>query len=77
MDDVHRFGIPNFHALIMFCCIAAHCCGSDIRITAMKTLALILALAIAAPLAAHADNAGKAKPVASWIQNQNNLLAPY
>jgi len=43
----------------------------------MKTLALILALAIAAPLAAHADNASKAKPVASWIQNQNNLLAPY
>lgn len=47
----------------------------------MKTLALILALAVAAPLAAHADsNAGqsqKSSPVPAYIQNQNNLLAPY
>jgi hypothetical protein len=43
----------------------------------MKTLALILALAIAAPLAAHADNAAKSNPAPAWIQNQNNLLAPY
>jgi len=77
MDDVTKFGIPNFGALIMFCCIAISCCGSDIRITAMKTLALILALAIAAPIAAHADNTANAKPTPAWIQNQNNLLSPY
>jgi multisubunit Na+/H+ antiporter MnhG subunit len=77
MDDVPIFGIPNFRALIMFCCIAISCCGSDIRITAMKTLALIFALAVAAPLAAHADNTAKAQPTPAWIQNQNNLLSPY
>jgi type IV secretory pathway VirB2 component (pilin) len=43
----------------------------------MKTLALILALAIAAPIAAHADNSAKSHPAPAWIQNQNNLLAPY
>jgi hypothetical protein len=43
----------------------------------MKTLALILALAIAAPIAAHADNTANAKPTPAWIQNQNNLLSPY
>ncbi len=43
----------------------------------MKTLALILALAVAAPLAAHADNTAKAQPTPAWIQNQNNLLSPY
>jgi len=47
----------------------------------MKTLALILAFAIAAPLAAHAD--GKAaktqqnSQTPAYIQNQNDLLAPY
>jgi hypothetical protein len=77
MDDVSKFRIPKFRALVMFCCIAISCCGSDIRIIAMKTLALILALAIAAPLAAHADNTAKSHPAPAWIQNQNNLLAPY
>ncbi len=47
----------------------------------MKTFALILALALAAPLAAHADNvAAKSKANAqtpAYIQNQNDLLAPY
>jgi hypothetical protein len=47
----------------------------------MKTFALILALAIAAPLAAHADNtAAKSRTnsqTPAWIQNQNSLLAPY
>jgi hypothetical protein len=47
----------------------------------MKTLALVLALAIAAPLAAHADRkataAQQASPTPAYIQNQNNLLAPY
>ncbi len=51
------------------------------RIIAMKTLALILALAIAAPLAAHAANTATKTQTTSqtpaWIQNQNNLLAPY
>ncbi len=47
----------------------------------MRILALVLALAIAAPLAAHADNnVAKSQPASSapgYIQNQNNLLAPY
>jgi hypothetical protein len=47
----------------------------------MKTLALLIALSIAAPLAAHADNAATKKHTASsdpaYIQNENNLLAPY
>jgi len=45
----------------------------------MKTLALILGLSIAAPLAAHADSNAKTHPssVPAYIQNQNNLLAPY
>jgi hypothetical protein len=51
------------------------------RSIVMRILALVLALAIAAPLAAHADNnVAKSQPASSapgYIQNQNNLLAPY
>jgi len=80
MDDVTDFSIQNFHVLIMYPA-SQHFLRLFKRIAAMKTLALILALAIAAPLAAHAANTATKTQTTSqtpaWIQNQNNLLAPY